>query len=225
MSIAQNLAEVMATLPGHVTLVAVSKTKSAEKILEAYHAGQRHFGENKVQEMAAKADALPKDIMWHFIGHVQTNKIKYMAPFVHLVHGVDREKVLAELNKEAKKCNRIIDCLLQVHIAQEESKFGFDAAELKILFEKNLPETYPNLRVCGLMGMATFTDDEAQLRTEFRILKNLFDSFKFDGTFNVQPSTFNLLSMGMSGDYKIAIEEGSTMVRIGTAIFGARNNQ
>jgi len=232
MSIAQNLVEVMATLPGHVTLVAVSKTKSAEEILEAYHAGQRHFGENKVQEMAAKADALPKDIMWHFIGHVQTNKIKYMAPFVHLVHGVDREKVLAELNKEAKKCNRIIDCLLQVHIAQEETKFGFDAAEVKMLFEKNLPETYPNVRVCGLMGMATFTDDETQLRTEFRILKNLFEefnvqrsTFNVDKTVNVQPSTFNMLSMGMSGDYPIAIQEGSNVVRIGTAIFGARNNQ
>jgi pyridoxal phosphate enzyme (YggS family) len=219
MSIAQNLVEVIATLPEYVTLVAVSKTKSAEEILEAYHAGQRHFGENKVQEMAAKADALPKDIMWHFIGHVQTNKIKYMAPFVHLVHGVDREKVLAELNKEAAKCNRIIDCLLQVHIAKEETKFGFDAAELKLLFEKNITKTYPNARICGLMGMATFTENSTQIREEFRGLKQLFDELKF----NNQHSAFTILSMGMSSDYRLAMEEGSTMVRIGTAIFGERN--
>jgi pyridoxal phosphate enzyme (YggS family) len=219
MSIAQNLAEVMATLPEHVTLVAVSKTKSAEEILEAYHAGQRYFGENKVQEMAAKAEALPKDIKWHFIGHVQTNKIKYMAPFVHLVHGVDREKVLAEIDKEARKNNRVIDCLLQEHIAKEETKFGFDAAELKLLFEKNITKTYPNVRICGLMGMATFTENSTQIREEFRGLKQLFDELKF----NNQHSAFSILSMGMSSDYRLAMEEGSTMVRIGTAIFGERN--
>lgn len=220
MSIAQNLAEVNATLPDHVTLVAVSKTKPNEVLLEAYAAGQRHFGENKVQEMAAKAEALPKDIHWHFIGHVQTNKIKYMAPFVHLVHGVDREKVLKELNKEAAKSNRIIDCLLQVFIAKEETKFGFDTEEIKALFEGNIADAYPNLRVRGLMGMATFTDNVDQVRLEFRGLKNLFEELKT--TYNLQPITFNILSMGMSGDYQIAIEEGSNMVRIGTAIFGER---
>jgi pyridoxal phosphate enzyme (YggS family) len=220
MSIAQNLAEVKATLPDHVTLVAVSKTKPIEILEEAYHAGQRDFGENKVQEMAAKAEVLPKDINWHYIGHVQTNKIKYMAPFVHLVHGVDREKVLKELNKEAAKNNRSIDCLLQVFIAKEETKFGFDVDEIKGLFEGNLAETYPNLRVRGLMGMATFTEDAEQVRQEFRGLKQLFDEAKT--TFNLEPSTFNILSMGMSGDYPIAIEEGSNLVRIGTAIFGSR---
>ena len=220
MSIAQNLAEVKATLPDHVTLVAVSKTKPNEVLLEAYKAGQRYFGENKVQEMAAKAEALPKDIQWHYIGHVQTNKIKYMAPFVHLVHGVDREKVLKELNKEAAKNNRIIDCLLQVFIAKEETKFGFDADEIKTLFSENLTETYPNLRICGLMGMATFTDNQEQVRLEFRGLAQLYNELTTN--FKSQTSNFKFLSMGMSGDYQIAIEEGSNLVRIGTAIFGSR---
>ena len=220
MSIAQNLAEVKATLPDHVTLVAVSKTKPNEVLLEAYKAGQRYFGENKVQEMAAKAEVLPKDIQWHYIGHVQTNKIKYMAPFVHLVHGVDREKVLKELNKEAAKNNRIIDCLLQVFIAKEETKFGFDADEIKTLFSENLTETYPNLRVRGLMGMATFTDNQEQVRLEFRGLAQLYNELTTN--FKSQTSNFKFLSMGMSGDYQIAIEEGSNLVRIGTAIFGSR---
>ena len=220
MSIAQNLAEVKATLPDHVTLVAVSKTKPIEVLEEAYHAGQRDFGENKVQEMAAKAEVLPKDINWHYIGHVQTNKIKYMAPFVHLVHGVDREKVLRELNKEAAKNNRIIDCLLQVFIAKEETKFGFDADEIKTLFSENLTETYPNLRVRGLMGMATFTHNLEQVRLEFRGLAKLYNELTTN--FKSQTSNFKFLSMGMSGDYQIAIEEGSNLVRIGTAIFGSR---
>ena len=220
MSIAQNLAEVKATLPDHVTLVAVSKTKPNEVLLEAYKAGQRYFGENKVQEMAAKAEVLPKDIQWHYIGHVQTNKIKYMAPFVHLVHGVDREKVLRELNKEAAKNNRIIDCLLQVFIAKEETKFGFDADEIKTLFSENLTETYPNLRVRGLMGMATFTDNQEQVRLDFRGLAQLYNELTTN--FKSQTSNFKFLSMGMSGDYQIAIEEGSNLVRIGTAIFGSR---
>jgi hypothetical protein len=220
MSIARNLAEISLTLPHYVTLVAVSKTHPTEVVLEAYHAGQRHFGENKVQEMAAKAELLPKDIFWHMIGHVQTNKIKYMAPFVHLVHGVDREKVLAEIDKEARKNNRVIDCLLQVHIAKEETKFGFDETELRKFFADNRAANYPNTRICGLMGMATFTEDESRVRLEFRGLKNLFEELRT--IFNFQPSTFNILSMGMSGDYHIAIEEGSTMVRIGTAIFGQR---
>ena len=220
MSIAQNLAEVKATLPDYVTLVAVSKTKPNEVLLEAYKAGQRYFGENKVQEMAAKAEVLPKDIQWHYIGHVQTNKIKYMAPFVHFVHGVDREKVLKELNKEAAKNNRIIDCLLQVFIAKEETKFGFDADEIKTLFSENLTKTYPNLRVRGLMGMATFTDNQEQVRLEFRGLANLYNELTTN--FKSQTSNFKFLSMGMSGDYQIAIEEGSNLVRIGTAIFGSR---
>lgn len=221
MSIRQNLERVKSTLPEHVTLVAVSKTKPNSNILEAYETGHRDFGENKVQDLAAKAAELPQDIRWHMIGHVQTNKIKFFAPFVHLVHGVDREKVLKELNKEARKNNRVIDCLLQVHIAQEQSKFGFDEAEINALFEKDLNTLYPNVRIRGLMGMATFTEDQEQVRSEFRTLKQLFDQIL--RTFNIQHSTFNILSMGMSGDYPIAVEEGSTMVRVGTAIFGTRN--
>lgn len=220
MSIAYNLAEIKKKLPQHVTLVAVSKTHPAEVLMEAYQAGQRDFGENKIQEMADKAAQLPNDIRWHFIGHVQTNKIKYMAPFVYLVHGVDREKVLQELNKEAAKNNRIINCLLQVHIAREETKFGFSTDELKQLLTENLIEKYPHVRICGLMGMATFTDNEEQVRNEFRELKSLFNEAF---TQILQPSAFNTLSMGMSGDYTTAIQEGSNMVRIGTAIFGERD--
>jgi pyridoxal phosphate enzyme (YggS family) len=221
MSVTANIQALTSALPTDVTLVAVSKTKPNEAVLEAYQAGQRDFGENKVQDLVAKAEALPTDIHWHFIGHVQTNKIKYMAPFVHLVHGVDREKVLKELNKQAAKNKRIIDCLLQIHIAREESKFGFDAAEVKALMHEDLRVKYPNVRVRGLMGMATFTDNQEQVRAEFRGLNHLFKELKT--TINLQPSTFNTLSMGMSGDYKIALAEGSTMVRIGTAIFGARH--
>jgi pyridoxal phosphate enzyme (YggS family) len=221
MSIAENINALRKELPHNVTLVAVSKTKPNEDVMEAYNTGHRDFGENKVQDMVAKAEELPDDINWHFIGHIQTNKVKYMAPFVHLVHGVDREKVLKELNKQAAKHNRIIDCLLQIHIAKEESKFGFDADEVKALLEKDIATIYPNIRVRGLMGMATFTDNQEQVRAEFRGLKNLFDELQ--ASYNLQPSTFNTLSTGMSGDYHIAIEEGSNMVRIGTAIFGERN--
>jgi len=225
MSIAINIEEILKKIPPHVTLVAVSKTKPTEVLMQAYDAGQRDFGENKIQEMAEKAEQMPKDIRWHFIGHVQTNKIKYMAPFVHLVHGVDREKVLSELNKEANKCKRKIDCLLQVHIAQEESKFGFDADELLMLLSENLTEKYPHINIRGLMGMATYTDNEAQIIAEFKGLKTLFDKTRKQLSQNVHPVMFNTLSMGMSGDYTLAIAEGSTMVRVGTAIFGERNYQ
>ena len=218
MSIATNLEEIRASIPEQVTLVAVSKTKPNEAILEAYEAGQRVFGENKVQELAEKAAALPKDIEWHMIGHVQTNKVKYMAPFVHLVHGVDRLKVLKELNKEAAKNKRVIDCLLQVFIADEETKFGFSAEEILDIFKENQLDNYKNLRVRGLMGMATFTDDQTQIATEFSGLKKLFDEVL--STYNL--STFNILSMGMSGDYQLAIANGSTMIRVGTKIFGGR---
>ncbi len=221
MSIVENLAALQAEIPKEVTLVAVSKTKPDEAILEAYNAGQRIFGENKVQDLAAKAERLPKDIQWHMIGHVQTNKIKYFAPFVSLVHGVDRLKVLKELNKEAVKNNRVIDCLLQVFIADEETKFGFSAEEITALFKDKTLENYPNLRVRGLMGMATFTDNQTQVAEEFATLKSLFD--EVIATFNLQPSTFNVLSMGMSGDYPVAIKNGSNMIRVGTKIFGERN--
>lgn len=219
MSISTNLSSVKERLPQHVTLVAVSKTKPNEDIMEAYESGHRDFGENKVQDLAAKAEQLPKDIRWHMIGHVQTNKIKYFAPFVHLVHGVDREKVLKELNKEGRKNDRVIDCLLQVHIAQEQSKFGFDEAEIDDLLNKELGELYPHVHIRGLMGMATFTEDQNQVRSEFKTLKTLFDSLKN----RLNSPSFDILSMGMSGDYEMAIAQGSTLVRVGTAIFGARN--
>lgn len=225
MSIAENISEILENIPLDVTLVAVSKTKPVADLMQAYEAGQRDFGENKIQEMAEKAEQMPSDVRWHFIGHVQTNKIKYMAPFVHLVHGVDREKVLKELNKEAAKCKRTINCLLQVHIATEESKFGFSKDELLSLIKENLAEKYPNVCVCGLMGMATYTDNEEQIRKEFSGLKSLYDQAKELFIHNLQPVTFNTLSMGMSGDYALAIAEGSTMVRVGTAIFGERNYQ
>ncbi len=208
------LTSVRASLQEGVELVAVSKTKPIELLFEAYEAGQRDFGENKVQEMSFKAEAMPKDIRWHMIGHVQTNKIKYMAPFVHLVHGVDREKVLKELDKQAKKVNRIIDCLLQVHIAQEETKFGWSVAELETL----LPNVshYPNVRVRGLMGMASNTEDEHQVRKEFSDLNELYRT-------HASAQHWDTLSIGMSGDYSIAMEYGATLVRIGSAVFGARN--
>ncbi len=216
MSIAENLNEIRKTLPEGVQLVAVSKTKSTAAILEAYRAGQRDFGENKVQEMAAKHEELPKDIRWHMIGHLQRNKVKYMAGFVHLVHGVDSLRLLEEINRRGAQENRVIDCLLQVHIAEEATKFGFDPAELEALLQG--PELQPltHVRIRGLMGMATFTEDRAQLHREFRALKALFDRLLAG---NPQA---DILSMGMSGDYPIALEEGSTMVRIGSSIFGSR---
>jgi pyridoxal phosphate enzyme (YggS family) len=217
--IAENLQSLAESLPNQVQLIAVSKTKPMEAVEEAYAAGQRHFGENRIQEMSEKFDALPKDIHWHMIGHVQDNKIKYMAHFVSLVHGMDKEKRLKTLNKEAAKVNRVIDCLVQIHIAEEETKFGFDYQEAELLFQKNLTETYPNLRIRGLMGMATFTDNKEQLRREFKGLAALYKSTKA----NLGSDQFNILSMGMSGDYNLAIECGSNMIRVGTKIFGARN--
>lgn len=230
MSIQKNLNNIKSSLPEHVTLVAVSKTKPISDLMEAYEAGQRIFGENKIQEMTAKWEEMPKDIQWHMIGHVQTNKVKYMAPFVSLVHGVDSFKLLKEINKQAKKNNRIIDCLLQVHIADEETKFGLDEKELEEILKQLLDSArsdnnvFKNVRVVGLMGMATFTEDQNQIKKEFEYLKSLFEKCKrhFDSAQcdNIKLKT---LSMGMSGDYELAISCGSTMVRIGSSIFGARN--
>jgi hypothetical protein len=217
MSIKQNLSAIEASLPGNVTLVAVSKTKSYKEILEAYECGQRDFGENKVQEMNEKWEVLPKDIRWHMIGHLQRNKVKYIAPYVSLIHGVDSMKLLQEINKRAGQHKRVIPCLLQVHIAREENKFGFDAKELQALIPSEEFGKLTNVQVKGLMGMATFTEDEDRIRQEFRYLKSLFDHWK------LEVPGMQILSMGMSSDYRIAIEEGSTMVRIGSSIFGARN--
>lgn len=217
MSISEKLQQIVKTLPPGVTLVAVSKTKSEDDIMEAYTAGQRVFGENKVQELVGKWEVLPKDIQWHMIGHLQRNKVKYIAGFVTLIHGVDSLRLLREINKRAAQADRIQDCLLQVHIASESTKFGFDQAEIAEAMEIIKAKQLPNIRVRGLMGMATFTEDQAQVRGEFRFLKSLFDALgKGD-------ETFNILSMGMSGDYLLAIEEGSTMVRLGSSIFGSRN--
>ena len=219
MSITSNLQAIKTTLPDHVHLVAVSKTKPVEDLMEAYHAGQRVFGENKIQEMTEKHEQMPKDIQWHMIGHVQTNKVKYMAPYVSLIHGVDSLKLLIEINKQAKKYRRIIPCLLQMHIAEEETKFGLNEEELgSILFSNELKEL-ENIKVWGLMGMASFTDNEAQVTHEFQNLKNIFDKYKSHKTNNCD---LVHLSMGMSGDYKIAINCGSTIVRIGSTIFGHR---
>ena len=219
MSIKENLLAIKSKLPEQVTLVAVSKTKPISDLMEAYEAGQRIFGENKIQEMAEKWEAMPKDIQWHMIGHVQTNKVKIMAPFVSLIHGVDSLKLLEEINKQALKNNRIIDCLLQIYIAEEESKFGLDENELnEILNEvQQNKESYKNIRIVGLMGMATFTENQNQIEKEFKHLKTIFDKLK---THNSELKT---LSMGMSGDYQLAISCGSTMVRIGSSIFGNRN--
>lgn len=222
MYIAQNLNNFLQQLPTHVTLVAVSKTKSVADIKEAYDAGQRDFGENKVQEMTSKHEDLPSDIRWHMIGHLQSNKIKYMAAYVHLIHGVDSLELLIEINKHAIKHNRIIPCLLQVYIAQEETKFGLDFNEIETLLQSETFSNLQNIKVVGLMGMASFTDDESQIKSEFHSLKLFFQKLKIS-----QPETTNLkletLSMGMSGDYQLAIEEGSNLVRIGSAIFGSRN--
>ncbi|WP_288007662.1 YggS family pyridoxal phosphate-dependent enzyme [Thermonema sp.] len=203
----------------HVRLIAVSKTHPPEVIMQAYEAGCRDFGENKVQEMLPKYEALPKDIRWHLIGHLQRNKVKYIAPFVHLIHSVDSEALLREINKRAAQNERVIDCLLQIHIAQEESKYGLSYEEAHALLTSSIWEELPHVRIIGLMGMATFTDDTAQIRREFRGLKHFFDEHKQYERPNVKMQE---LSMGMSGDYRIAIEEGSTMVRIGSAIFGQR---
>jgi hypothetical protein len=220
MSIAQNLLKIKSTLPSTVTLVAVSKTKPIPDLMEGYNAGQSIFGENKIQEMADKWEAMPKDIEWHMIGHVQTNKVKFMAPFVSLIHGVDSLKLLEEINKQAKKNNRIIDCLLQIHIAEEETKFGLDEKELNEILSSVTFQEMKNIRIVGLMGMATFTDNQEQIKKEFTHLKSIFDYLVTQTrTQNLEPKT---LSMGMSGDYQLAIECGSTMVRIGSSIFGGR---
>ena len=220
MSIKDNILKIKSSLPANVTLVAVSKTKPVTDLMEAYKAGQRIFGENKIQEMSEKWEQMPKDIQWHMIGHVQTNKVKYMAPFVSLVHGVDSLKLLAEINKQAAKNGRIIDCLLQMHIAEEETKFGMDGQELATLLESDDFSQMQNIRITGLMGMATFTENPDQIRKEFTHLKSIFDNLgKQPEAPNFKPET---LSMGMSGDYQIAIECGSTMVRIGSSIFGHR---
>ncbi|MFV8366314.1 YggS family pyridoxal phosphate-dependent enzyme [Flavobacterium sp. XS1P27] len=219
MSIKNNLLNIKATLPEHVTLVAVSKTKPVSDLMEAYEAGQRIFGENKIQEMAEKWEQMPKDIQWHMIGHVQTNKVKFMAPFVSLIHGVDSLKLLHEINKQALKNNRIIDCLLQIYIAEEETKFGLDEEELASLLSSSEFHEIKNIRIVGLMGMATFTDNKDQIKKEFLHLKTIFDTTKELKTENCQLEN---ISMGMSGDYQLAIECGSTMVRIGSSIFGGR---
>jgi pyridoxal phosphate enzyme (YggS family) len=217
----ESFKDIRAEIKIGVRLVAVSKTKPAEKILEIYKQGQRDFGENKVQEMVAKAEALPSDIIWHMIGHLQTNKVKYIAPFVSYIHGVDSEKLLSKINNEALKNERKIHCLLQMHIAEEESKFGFSEEELNDFTSNFKPGDYEGVIFAGVMGMATFTDNMQQVRMEFRKLKGIFDKLKK----NVFPeeAAFKEISMGMSDDYKIAIEEGATMVRIGSLIFGARN--
>jgi len=217
-SIKQNLVQIKSTIPEHVTLVAVSKTKPVSDLMQAYEAGQRIFGENKIQEMAEKWEEMPKDIQWHMIGHVQTNKVKFMAPFVSLIHGVDSFKLLQEINKQALKNNRIIDCLLQIHIAEEETKFGLDENELNELISSSEFKELKNIRTLGLMGMATFTEDQNQIKKEFQHLKSIFDSIKEKDVLQ-DAST---ISMGMSGDYQLAIECGSTMVRIGSSIFGGR---
>lgn len=220
MSIKQNLEHIRAQLPAHVTLIAVSKTKSFEQIQEAYEAGQRDFGENYAQELAEKETLLPKDIRWHAIGHLQTNKVKYIAPFVHLIHAVDSSKLLEEINKQALKSKRVIDCLLQMYIAKEETKFGFSFEECEGYLKTEDFKKLENIRIVGLMGMATNTNNDKQIRAEFHSLKQFYDKISLLPTPNCQLST---LSMGMSSDLKIAIEEGATMVRVGSSIFGERN--
>ncbi len=207
-------------LPAGCQLVAVSKTQPLEKLEEAYAAGQRIFGENKVQEVVPKFEALPKDIEWHMIGHLQSNKVKYIAPFISLIHSVDSAGLLEEINKQASKVNRTITCLLQLHIAKEETKFGFSEEEVMELLESASFKNLRNVTIAGLMGMATFSDNPEQVRSEFRSLKKFFDTLKNKSL--PQGVSMKELSMGMSGDYKIAIEEGSTMVRVGSAIFGSR---
>jgi pyridoxal phosphate enzyme (YggS family) len=218
--IVENLKRIQNTIPENVKLIAVSKTKPVEDLLVAYNVGQRVFGENKVQEMCDKQEVLPKDIEWHLIGHLQTNKVKYIAPFVSLIHAVDSLKLLKEIDKEAKKNDRIIPVLLQFHIAQEETKFGLDFEEAKEILESNEFVEMQHVQIVGLMGMATFTDNQEQIEDEFRNLYNYFHVikshyFKFN-------NDFKEISMGMSGDYLLAIEAGSTMVRVGSSIFGGR---
>jgi pyridoxal phosphate enzyme (YggS family) len=225
MQVRQNVEERAKQAGREVVLVAVSKTKPDADVLAAYEAGQRDFGENRVQELVGKAQRLPKDIRWHMIGHVQTNKIKDFLPWVHLVHGVDRRKVLEVLEREAAKLNRDVDILLQVHIAEEATKFGWDASDIATLANAECWEEFPHVRPVGMMGMATFTDDEEQVRREFAQLATLFKTHgeAFDQVARSRGASWDVLSMGMSGDWAWAVEEGSSMVRIGSAIFGDRN--
>lgn len=217
MSIKQHLLAIKSSIPEHVTLVAVSKTKPNSDIMEAYNAGQRIFGENKIQEMVDKQEALPKDIAWHMIGHVQRNKVKYMASFVSLIHGMDSFKLLKEINKQAKKESRVIDCLLQIKIAEEDSKFGMAKADAISMLQSEAFLELKNVKITGVMGMATFTEDEAQVTAEFNRLKSIFDTLK------PLHADLEIISMGMSGDYELAINCGSNMIRVGSSIFGERN--
>jgi len=220
MSIAANIEKLKQQLSQNIKLIAVSKTKPVESILEAYNSGQKAFGENKVQELVSKYEQLPKDIEWHLIGHLQSNKVKYIIPFVHLIHSIDSESLLLEVNKQAAKFNKIQQVLLQISIADEETKFGLEQKELLMIIDKYFNNNYPNIAIVGLMGMATFTENEEKITNEFAGLKNLFDEIK-SSYFN-NNETFNQLSMGMSSDYEIAIKEGSTMIRVGSNIFGSR---
>ena len=217
MLVRQNLIKFISQLDKEVTLVAVSKTKPNSDILEAYEEGQLIFGENKIQEMVNKYEALPKDIKWHMIGHLQSNKVKYMAHFVDLIHGVDSLKTLKEINKQAKKHNRTIDCLLQARIAKEETKFGLEFNEIETILKMNELTELQNIKIVGLMGMASFSSDKKEVSDEFKSLKMFFDKI------NQSNPTLTILSMGMSGDYDLAIENGSNMIRVGSAIFGSRN--
>lgn len=220
MSIKENLLEVESEIPNGVKLVAVSKYHPVEALQEAYDAGQRIFGESHVQELVGKEEALPKDIIWHFIGHLQTNKVKYIVPFISLIHAVDTMKLLKEIDKQAQKVGRKVNCLLQLHIAKEETKFGFTPEELKEMLSQNEWKEYNNVNICGLMCMATNTDDDQQVRNEFHYARSIFDEVK--NTYFATDDSFCELSMGMSGDYPLAIEEGCTMVRVGSKIFGNR---
>jgi len=220
MDIEKNIAEIKQTLPEGVKLVAVSKKKSPEIIMQAYNAGHKIFGENKAQELIQKQEELPNDIEWHFIGHLQTNKAKYLTPFVSMIHGIDSLKILKTVNKEAQKSNRIIPCLLQFHIAEESTKFGLSEEEAHEILDSSEYKTLRNISIVGVMGMATFTDDEEQVRNEFRFLKKIFDKLKKE--YFPRKKGFKEISMGMSDDYAIAVEEGSTIVRIGSNIFGSR---
>ena len=221
MNIRQNIEDIKSKLPEHVRLVAVSKTKSNEDILEAYNSGHKIFGENKVQELVKKYEELPKDIEWHFIGHLQSNKVKYIVPFVHLIHGIDSFKLLKEVNREAVKNKRVVPCLLQFYIASEETKFGLSLEEARQILNSAEFALMKNVKISGVMGMATFTEDEKQVTLEFRMLKTIFNTLKNEYFFGSK--NFCEISMGMSDDFPLALNEGSTIIRVGSKIFGARN--
>lgn len=221
MQIKTNIQSIRKHIPSQVQLVCVSKFNPNESILEAYESGERIFGESKVQELCSKYETLPKDIIWHFIGHLQSNKIKFITPFVSLIHGVDSYKLLQEINKQAEKQRKIVNCLLQVHIAREETKFGFSSQELLDMLKEGDWKSLKNIQLCGIMGMATFTNNEEIIRSEFKQLKALFEMAKIE--YFETCESFKEISMGMSDDFKIAIEEGSTLVRVGSSIFGSRN--